>query len=44
MDSLDKQSLIRKKYGFGGIDWIDLAQEKGQWMAPVSTVLNLWVL
>jgi hypothetical protein len=27
-----------------GIDWIDLAQDKDQWRAPVNTVMNLRVL
>jgi hypothetical protein len=25
------------------IDWIDLAQDKGQWRAPVTTVMKLRV-
>jgi hypothetical protein len=29
--------------GWGGIDWIDLAQDRGQWRALVNTVMNLWV-
>jgi hypothetical protein len=29
--------------GLGGIDWIDLAQDRGQWRALVNTVMNLWV-
>jgi hypothetical protein len=24
-----------------GVDWIDLAQDRGQWRALVNTVLNL---
>jgi hypothetical protein len=31
------------KMGWGGIDWIDLAQDKNQWKALVNTVMNLWV-
>jgi hypothetical protein len=26
-----------------GMDWIDLAQDRGQWRALVNTVMNLWV-
>jgi hypothetical protein len=26
-----------------GMDWIDLAQDRGQWWAPVNTVINLGV-
>jgi hypothetical protein len=29
--------------GLGGMDWIDLAQDRGQWKALVNTVMNLWV-
>jgi hypothetical protein len=29
--------------GFGGMDWIDLAQDKDQWRALVHKVLNLRV-
>jgi hypothetical protein len=27
----------------GGIDWIDLAQERNRWRAVVNMVMNLWV-
>ena len=27
----------------GGIDWIDLAQDRDRWRAPVNTVMNLRV-
>jgi hypothetical protein len=29
--------------GWRGIDWIDLAQDRGQWKVPVNTVMNLRV-
>jgi hypothetical protein len=29
--------------GWHGVDWIDLAQDRDQWMTFVNTVLNLWV-
>jgi hypothetical protein len=28
---------------WGGMDWIDLAQDKDQWMAVVTTVTNFLV-
>jgi hypothetical protein len=28
---------------WGVVDWIDVAQDKEQWRAPVNVVLNLWV-
>jgi hypothetical protein len=30
--------------GFGGVDWIRLAQDKDRWRAVVSAVMNLRVL
>jgi hypothetical protein len=29
--------------GLGGIDWIDLAEDRGRWRALVYTVMNLLV-
>jgi hypothetical protein len=29
--------------GWGGMDWIDLAQDRDQWSALENTVMNLWV-
>jgi hypothetical protein len=29
--------------GWGGFDWINLAQDGDQWRAIVGTVMNLWV-
>jgi hypothetical protein len=29
--------------GWGGMDWIDVAQDRNQWRAVVSTVMNLRV-
>jgi hypothetical protein len=31
------------KIGFGNVDWINLAQDKGRWRALVNTVMNLQV-
>jgi hypothetical protein len=30
----------RREIGWDGIDWIDLAQDRYQWRADVSTVMN----
>jgi hypothetical protein len=29
---------------WGGMDWIDLAEDRDRWRALVSTVMSLWVL
>jgi hypothetical protein len=29
--------------GWGDVDWIGLAQDRGRWRAPVNSVLNLRV-
>jgi hypothetical protein len=31
------------KIRWGGTDWIDLAQDRGQWKALGNTVMELWV-
>jgi hypothetical protein len=32
-----------REIGWGGTDWIILAQDRGQWQAPVNMVMNLQV-
>jgi hypothetical protein len=32
-----------KEVGWGAVDWIDLARDRGNWRAVVSAVMNLWV-
>jgi hypothetical protein len=32
-----------REIGWDGVDWIDLAQDRDQWRAVVSTVMNLRV-
>jgi hypothetical protein len=32
-----------REIGCGGIDWIDLAQDRGQWRVLVNSVMNLRV-
>jgi hypothetical protein len=29
--------------GYGGLDWIDLAQDRGRRRAVVNEVMNIWV-
>jgi hypothetical protein len=33
-----------REIGWGGMDWIDLAQDRDKWRALVNTVINLRVL
>jgi hypothetical protein len=33
-----------REIGLGGVDWIQLAQDRDQWQAVVSAVMNLQVL
>jgi hypothetical protein len=35
--------LDLREIRWGGMDWIDLAQGKDQWRAPVNMVMNLRV-
>jgi hypothetical protein len=35
--------MDRREIGWGGMDWIDLAQDLDQWRALVNTVMNLRV-
>ena len=33
-----------QEIGWGGVDWIDLMDERNKWRAVVNTVMNLRVL
>jgi hypothetical protein len=35
--------MVIREIGWGGMDWINLAQDRDQWMALVNTVMNLRV-
>jgi hypothetical protein len=39
----DNIKMDRREIGWGGVDWIDLAQDTDQWRALVNTVMNLQV-
>jgi hypothetical protein len=39
----DNIKMDLREIVWGGMDWIDLAQDRDQWRALVSTVMNLRV-
>jgi hypothetical protein len=39
----DNIRMDHREIGWGGMDWIDLAQDKDQWQVLVNTVINLRV-
>jgi hypothetical protein len=40
---VDSIKIDLRKIGWGGMDWIDLAQDRDQWRALVNTAMNLRV-
>jgi hypothetical protein len=40
---MDDVKMDLREIGLGGMDWIDLAQDRDQWRAPANTVMNLRV-
>jgi hypothetical protein len=40
---VDNIKIDLREIGWGGMDWIDLAQERDQWRALVNTVKNFLV-
>jgi hypothetical protein len=40
---VDNIKVNLKETGWGGMDWIDLAQDRDQWRALVNTVMSLRV-
>jgi hypothetical protein len=39
----DNTEMYLRVIRWGGMDWIDLAEDRDQWMALVNTVVNLRV-
>jgi hypothetical protein len=39
----DNIKMDLKEIGWDSMDWIDVAEDRGKWMALVKTVMNLWV-
>jgi hypothetical protein len=40
---VDNIKIDLGEIGCGGMDWIDVVQDKDQWRALVSMVMKLWV-
>jgi hypothetical protein len=38
---VDNIKMDLREIGWGGMDWIDLVQDRDQWWALVDTVMNL---
>jgi hypothetical protein len=41
---VDGRMGSKRESGWGGVEWIKLAQDRGRWRAVVNTVMNLRVL
>jgi hypothetical protein len=40
---VDNIKMYLREIGWGGMDWIDLAQDRDQWKAVVNTIMNIRV-
>jgi hypothetical protein len=39
----DNIKIHLQEVGWGGVEWIDLGQDRERWRAVVSAVMNFWV-
>jgi murein endopeptidase len=40
---VDNIKMDLREIGWGGVDWIDMAQDRGQWRVLVNMEMDLWV-
>jgi hypothetical protein len=40
---VDNVKMNLLEIGWGGVEWVGLAQERNKWRALVNAVMNLWV-
>jgi hypothetical protein len=40
---VDNIKMDLQEVGYGDMEWIELAQDRGCWWALVNVVMNLWV-
>jgi hypothetical protein len=40
---VDDIKMDLREIGWGGMDWIEVAQDRDQWRAVVNSVMNFWI-
>jgi hypothetical protein len=38
----DNIKMDLREIGFWGVNWVHMAQDRGQWQALVNIIMNLW--
>jgi hypothetical protein len=39
----DNIKMYLEEVGWKGMEWIDVAQDRDRWWAPVNAIMKLWV-
>ena len=39
----DNSKMDLQEVGFGGLEWIDVSQDRDRWWALANAVMNFWV-
>jgi hypothetical protein len=40
---VDNIKMDLRETGWDCVDWIDIAQDRDQWRAPVNAAMNIWI-